>query len=348
MRGIIDEVEKNRKALMEVRDKSPHGSERTRAAILLALGRGLGQRGVHRALGHARSAIQKAVRLFREGGVANLVDGRVHKPPVIQGRDQVLDLLPRLLEKQPQEYGWTRSTWSVELVSLQVAQQLGTKVSRTHMGRLLRMSGCRRVRPKPVVALTPKDRQQQMDALRAKLLEIPYGDIVLFCDEVDIHLNPKVGPDWMPPGMRKQLVTPGQNRKWYLAGAYNPQTKGLVAVDGERKNSDLFIKLVIDLARRYSGWGVIHLVLDNYVIHHSKKTLAAVKALNGKVVLHYLPPYSPDDNPIERVWWNLHEHVTRNHRCKTIEDLLAEVMAYLARYSHRGARVAGRGRKQAA
>jgi putative transposase len=38
--------------------------------------------------------------------------------------------------------------------------------------------------------------------------------------------------------------------------------------------------------------------------------------------VHYLPKYSPDTNPIERVWWRLHEAVTRNHRCQTMQELL--------------------------
>jgi transposase len=40
------------------------------------------------------------------------------------------------------------------------------------------------------------------------------------------------------------------------------------------------------------------------------------------VVLHYLPAYSPDDNPIERVWWHLHKEVTRNHRRKDLHELI--------------------------
>ncbi|MFO0808867.1 MAG: transposase [Gemmataceae bacterium] len=38
--------------------------------------------------------------------------------------------------------------------------------------------------------------------------------------------------------------------------------------------------------------------------------------------LHYLPTYSPECNPVERVWWRLHEAVTRNHRGETMEELL--------------------------
>ena len=49
-----------------------------------------------------------------------------------------------------------------------------------------------------------------------------------------------------------------------------------------------------------------------------------------RIVLHFLPTYSPDTNPIERVWWHLHEEITRNHRCANIEELLDLVFDWLA------------------
>jgi|UPI0003A635FF hypothetical protein len=38
-------------------------------------------------------------------------------------------------------------------------------------------------------------------------------------DEVDIHLNSKTGADWQLRGQQKRMITPGQNEKYYLAGA---------------------------------------------------------------------------------------------------------------------------------
>ena len=45
--------------------------------------------------------------------------------------------------------------------------------------------------------------------------------------------------------------------------------------------------------------------------------------------LHFLPPHCPSFNPIERVWLDLHAEVTRNHRCRTIDELMIEVKYYL-------------------
>jgi transposase len=48
---------------------------------------------------------------------------------------------------------------------------------------------------------------------------------------------------------------------------------------------------------------------------------AYLAAWGHRAKLHYLPKYAPDTNPIERVWWRLHEAVTRNHRCGTMAEL---------------------------
>ena len=144
-------------------------------------------------------------------------------------------------------------------------------------------------------------------------------------DQVDIHLNPKPGPDWMPRGVQKRVRTPGKNQKRYLAGALNLSTGLVVWVEDERKRSQLFIDLIDAIARRYRRCRKIHLILDNYSIHTSRITLAALERHKGRVVLHFLLPFNSDENPIEGLWRDLHANVTRNHRCRTIEQLMGEV-----------------------
>ena len=51
--------------------------------------------------------------------------------------------------------------------------------------------------------------------------------------------------------------------------------------------------------------------------------------LHGRIELHFLPPYSPDHNRIERTWQDLHANVTRNHTCPKMLALMREVRYYL-------------------
>ena len=43
-----------------------------------------------------------------------------------------------------------------------------------------------------------------------------------------------------------------------------------------------------------------------------------------RLVLHFLPKYAPETNPIERVWWHLRETITRNHKCQTLPELVQQ------------------------
>ena len=110
--------------------------------------------------------------------------------------------------------------------------------------------------------------------------------------------------------------------------------------------ADEIAALLKKLNRLYADVKVIHIILDNYVIHTSKITQKAVEKFNGKIVLHFLPPYCPDDNKIERcVWREMHANVTRNHKCRNMDELMCEVRCYLAK---RNRAVAARRRRKVA
>jgi hypothetical protein len=48
---------------------------------------------------------------------------------------------------------------------------------------------------------------------------------------------------------------------------------------------------------------------------------AYLAAWGEPVRVHFVPKYAPDTNPVEEVWWRLHEAVTRNHRCHSMQEL---------------------------
>lgn len=64
-------------------------------------------------------------------------------------------------------------------------------------------------------------------------------------------------------------------------------------------------------------------------------TRSAIASLGGRVKLHFLLPYCPEGNLIERIWLDLHANVTRNHRCQTMSDLMSNVYHYLRNRNRR-------------
>jgi len=236
-----------------------------------------------------------------------------------------------VVDQSPRDYGYRRPTWTRELLAKVLFTLTGVKVHPATMSRALAKIGARLGRPRPTVGCPWPDsrRKRHLSRLRGTLSSLPAGHVAVYLDEVDIHLNPKIGLDWMNRGTQKEVVTPGKNVKRYLCGAMHAATGLLTWVKAERKNSLLFIAMLAKLQKTYPDQ-VIHVVLDNYVIHDSKISRSAVAAWGGRVVLHFLPPYCPQENRIERVWLDLHANVTRNHKHAGIDPLMADVVGYLS------------------
>ncbi len=153
---------------------------------------------------------------------------------------------------------------------------------------------------------------------------------MLYSDEMDIHLNPKIGRDWMLRGEQRRILTPGKNEKFYLAGALDVRTGVLHTTDMARKSTAQFCELLKSLAASYDARVQrIHLIVDNYAIHSAQATRRTLEALGHRIVLHFLLPYRPDANHSERVWQDLHANVTRNHRCKIMKALVGKARTYL-------------------
>lgn len=327
MRGKLVQLRGQHKRILRRRaKKAKDAAYRMRCLIILKLGEGGRSTDVEAQLEVARASASRVAERFRKEGIAGLIDHRV-----LNGQSKVesehLQLLEEYLSHSPQDYRWQRPTWTRELLARQLREDAGIELSPVHVGRLLKQIGARWKRGRPVV-LCPWRRRRRLlylARLERMLANLPADEVAFYTDEMDIHLNPKIGYDWMKCGTQKRIVTPGKNKKAYIAGAIDTRTGTLVWVIGGSKNSDLFIEQVWDLSRRYRRYKKIHLVLDNYIIHSSKRTRKAIEALNGRVVLHFLPPYCQDHNPIERVWKEVHSNVTRNHRCKTLPELVGHV-----------------------
>ena len=340
-KGIRTKIHFQRELLIQVKHQSHLAAERTRAEILLAYSAQLSRVRIRHVVGCSLATISRTLSDFVDHGCWAVIDFRRLGNARKSGRDKVIELLPDIVKRQPREFGWGRARWSAELIREQVIDQTGVEYSTRQIQNLLIQADCRLRRPKPTIRRRPHDWRAQMRHLMYELSDLPEGDVILYADEVKLELNPKSGPDWMAPGQRKKLLTPGQNNTCYAAGAYNPITDNLVVVDGPKNKTELFVRLCEQVASRYRGWGTVHLIVDNYCTHTSQGTKQALRQLAGKIQLHFLPPYCPDENDIERVWWDVHENVTRNHRCDTIDELLSQVYEYIENYIEHGSRGAG-------
>ncbi len=333
MKRIVIRLERRvKKRILRLRRSTRDAGLAMRCQIILHADKGRSSLMIAEAVGCSRSWVSRVVRHFAAQGEAGLMDRREDNGTLKLDEWYLRELI-EVVAGCPTDYGERRPTWTRELLVKVMARLTGQPIHVGTMSRALKKIGARRGRPKPVVRCPwPKRaKNKRIREIKALLANLPPGEVAVYQDEMDIHLNPKIGLDWMNRGQQKQVVTPGQNKKRYLAGAMNAETKRLTVVEGKRKNSWLFIGMLHALLADYPDAKRIHVILDNYRIHSSRITQQAVAACEGRIVLHFLPPYCPDENKIERLWRDLHSEVTRNHNCRTMDELMRNVRHFLKR-----------------
>jgi putative transposase len=181
-------------------------------------------------------------------------------------------------------------------------------------------------RPRPVSGPHDPEHAAKLGRIRRLLATLPADETADFEDEVDVHLNPKIGSCWMRRGRQAAVVMPGNNEKRPLAGSLHWRTGRLfLPAAGRRRNAEVFVAHLEDLRHQLHAYRVIHAIWDNARFHDFRVVRDYLDRQAGRIALHYLPKYAPETNPIERVWWHLHETVIRNHRFDSIDELLEEV-----------------------
>lgn len=233
-----------------------------------------------------------------------------------------------LIKHSPTDFGYQRSRYSSELLAIKINEIIGCRLHAGTIRHWLPSAGLVWRIAAPTLRIRDSHKDEKMVTIRKALDECSTEHPVFYEDEVDIHLNPKIGADWQLRGQQKRVVTPGQNEKYYLAGALHSGTGKVSYVGGNSKSSALFIALLKHLKATYRRAKTITLIVDNYIIHKSRETQRWLKA-NPKFRVIYQPVYSPWVNHVERLWQALHDTITRNHQCRSMWQLLKKVRHFM-------------------
>jgi putative transposase len=297
-----------------------------RALVLLLLSEGWSYRRIGKATFASPTMIASLKKNFAADGVPRVL-GAEERPLTVAY--WLIVVVRWLLHKTPRDFGFFRTRWSCALLAMLLWQQERIRLSTETVRRgLHRMEFVWR-RPRPVVGPCDPEYEAKLRKIRRLVARLPADETVVFQDEVDVHLNPKIGSQWMVRGQQSEVVTPGNNEKRHLAGSLHWRTGALLlSSPGRRRNAQLFLAHLDDLRSRLRDFHKIHVICDNARFHDCRAVRQYLAKWAGRIELHYLPKYAPETNPIERVWWHLHETITRNHRCSSINELLAEVYAW--------------------
>jgi len=243
--------------------------------------------------------------------------------------------LKKLVEQEPRKAGYSFSTWTcADLLSELVKkgfEAVSSETIRVHLHAL----GYRVRRPVLSIASPDPAYKQKAKKLKRYQKQAKNGEILLYYqDEIDLNLLPGIMRCWTVQGVQRKVPTPGANQKQYGFGAVNYVSGQTLHRIEERKNSAGFCAFIeqfmqtVTRAPDYQGEKIV-LVVDNFIIHHSRKTQEFLEKYADQLLLFMLPTYSPWLNLIELLWKHLRRKVTHNHLFTSIAELVKAVCSFL-------------------
>jgi transposase len=156
--------------------------------------------------------------------------------------------------------------------------------------------------------------------------------VFYYADEFNLSWFPTLRAMWSPKGQQVMIPTPGQPDKYYGIGAVNYHTGESVVQFQRRKRRQEIAQLLEALLAKHPT-GTIYVAWDNASMHEDDEIEAVVRGAAGRLVLLYLPTYSPWLNPIEMLWRHFRREVTHCELFETKPALLAAAQACIARFN---------------
>lgn len=279
----------------------------------------------------SRSSVYRTVAAYRQGSLffrwSSEASPTANRASVLLSWQRSL---LSLLKRTPQAYGWCRTRWSCATLSLELATRRGLTLSRETIRRCLHELGYVWKRARHAAKDDDPQRIQKLARIRHLIEHLRPSEVLFFVDELDIQLLAKIGYEWMLKGTQREVLTPGTNKKHYLAGALNFVSGKILHVVGERKNRWLFINLLMAINRASPATKIkkIYVVADNYGIHKAKAVVEWL-ANHPRFEIIWLPSYCPKANPIERAFGDVHDKCTRNHKRTRLAQLMSDVVWHL-------------------
>lgn len=195
------------------------------------------------------------------------------------------------------------------------------------MTKWLKANGFRYKKPHGVPAKADAQKQAEFrkkyDELKASMGE---KDVLYFADSVHPQHQTQLAYGWIAKGKRKAMKMTACQKRIHLIGGINLSGHKIEYRQVNKVNGDSIIEFLNQLIEANKEASTIHLIWDNAGYHRSEQVGEFVKGT--KIKLHFLPPYSPNLNPIERLWKVMHEQVTYNRYYEKFADFTEGILHF--------------------
>ena len=228
-------------------------------------------------------------------------------------KDQQAMELSDLID-QPQQAD--RTFWTARAFHGYISKQYQVECSYETVVRFFHRQGFALKTPQP---WPDKQDEQLREAFLVELEQLcNQADVdVWFADESGFEGDPRPRKRWDKKGRKTRVTKNGGHLRMNVIGMVCPRTGQFFAIEASHSDSVTYQAFLDEASKAVPFQRAINVLIMDNASWHRRKT-ADWHGWQPK----YLPPYSPDLNPIERIWLKMKATWFNNHVCKNEEELL--------------------------
>jgi transposase len=297
MKIILNEIEKKDLELLHRYESDGRVRDRIKAVLL-------------RSEGWKHKEIAQALRIHEETVRQHLTDWELDEKLKTENGGSYSKLEAHqtdLLKVHLEEITYTKA---VEICAY-VEKEFGVCYTISGMTKWLKHNGFSYKHPKAVPGKADKIKQEAfIEKYLALASETPANEPILFMDSTHPTMATKIVCGWIKKGVDKPIAQTASRTRVNVMGAIQLNTMNVVSSRPDYVNGKTTVSFFDQLKAAYPDSPKIHIILDQSGYHRSQ--LVKDAAIKKNIELHYLPPYSPNLNPIERLWKVMNEEVRNN------------------------------------
>ena len=222
------------------------------------------------------------------------------------------------LELESKVYPTTKSVIS------HIKKEFGVVYTVGGITTLLHKLGFSYKKPKGVPG---KAKTEEQEAFVKRYNRVKKKGLVYFADSTHPMLNPILSAGWIRKGKEYEVKTNSGRQRVNINGAIEMKTLNVVSRSCKRVNGSSMCDLLRAIRLKHPKVKKIHLILDNAPYNKSNQVRDLAWKLKIKIL--YLPAYSPNLNPIERLWKFMKKEVMANRYYPDLETFQKELMLFL-------------------
>lgn len=311
---------------LSVSKQNGNFSETQRIVGLMMLAAGVSINDICDQLGVGDRTIRNWIQRFMLGGINGVFDKkRSGRPPKMTKTQR--RALARIIERGPEKYGFLSACWRTPLIQEVVQAEFGISYSARYISELLKSMGFSYQRAQVVSASRdPEERQRWQDKTLPGLIKKAKrkGGYLFFGDECSFPQWATISYTWAKVGVTPTIKTSGSRKSYKVFGVIDYFSGRFISKGTtERLNSDSYIDFLKEILRRTVKH--VFLIQDGAQYHKSKKVKNFISENKSRLTVETLPAYSPDYNPIEKLWKKIKQEGTHLKYFPKFDDLINTV-----------------------